>query len=216
MGFYNIMLEGEQAEAYKAKKAKEAEENEKAEAERVAKRNQAGVKTQDFEDKFYEGDSEARKDHNRFIDARKVVLRDEDKRASNWRNTPMRDTKKAYTDDRDAVNRHMRRHPDQWDGDKRIKSRSESGIFESVEFLHETSLEDVDKAGEEVKKAEADMNKTRDQAMSSIRARHAEFNQLLNRLETRMKNSHETTAAQQRDIDETLARMSKDLDSLLK
>lgn len=39
-------------------------------------------------------------------------------------------------DNADAVNRHMRRHPDQWDGDKRIKTRSESGIFESVEFLN--------------------------------------------------------------------------------
>lgn len=42
----------------------------------------------------------------------------------------------AY-DDTDAINRHMRRHPDQWDGDKRIKIRSESGIFESVEFLND-------------------------------------------------------------------------------
>ena len=40
-------------------------------------------------------------------------------------------------DDADAINRHMRRHPDQWDGDKRIKTRSESGIFESVEFLND-------------------------------------------------------------------------------
>lgn len=39
--------------------------------------------------------------------------------------------------DMETVNRHMRRHPDQWDGDKRIKTRSESGIFESVEFLND-------------------------------------------------------------------------------
>lgn len=46
------------------------------------------------------------------------------------------DKKREMDLTRDAVNRHMRRHPDQWDGDKRIKTRSEAcGIFESVEFL---------------------------------------------------------------------------------
>lgn len=43
MGFYNIFIEGQQAEEYKARKAKEAEEKEKAEAERLSRRTHLGT-----------------------------------------------------------------------------------------------------------------------------------------------------------------------------
>lgn len=212
MGFYNIYTEGQQAEEYKARKDKEAEEKEKAEAERINRRLQAGVKTQNFEDEYYDGNPSARKDHNRAIDARRVVLRDEDKRATNWRNTPMRYTKQDYTDDRDAVNRHMRRHPDQWDGPNRVKSES-YGIFESVELLDE-SWDVVDKSAEEVKHAQTDLEKTKQNAMSSISARHAELNSLLSRVESKSKNDskedQDKTSRKLADIGNMLNDLLKD------
>lgn len=144
MGFYNIILEGQQAEEYKARKAKEAEEKYKENEERVKRRLRSGIKTQgDFEDKYYNDDPDAIKDQDRFMNAKKVVQRDDNSR---FNPATVYDRKfrgldgNAWADDRDAVNRHMRRHPDQWDGDKRIKTRSEAcGIFESVEFLNKTS-----------------------------------------------------------------------------
>ena len=38
---------------------------------------------------------------------------------------------------RDAINKHMRRHPDQWEDGKYIGPKKESSIFESVTFLNE-------------------------------------------------------------------------------
>lgn len=222
MGFFNIYNEGQQAEEYKARKAKEAEEKEKAEAERVNRRIQAGTqtKTQNFDDEFYSGNPSARKDHNRAIDARRVVLRDEDHRAHNWRNTPMRYTKQDYTDDRDAVNRHMRRHPDQWDWPNRIKTHSEAyGIFESVEFLNEdwsSFSKQMDKQNAELRQKQSEMEKTRDDAMSQIHARHTELHKLLNRVEQQMKDNHKTDEADNREFDRRLANIDKELEDLLK
>ena len=36
---------------------------------------------------------------------------------------------------RDAANRNMRRHPERWDGDKPIKPKSESTIFDNIEIV---------------------------------------------------------------------------------
>lgn len=35
----------------------------------------------------------------------------------------------------DAVNRNMRRHPERWDGDKPVKPKTESTIFDGVEMI---------------------------------------------------------------------------------
>ena len=168
MGFYNIMLEGQQAEEYKARKAKAEEHNEK-EFEKDAYRlmgkkavNQVnqGKQPESFEtpgdkytDRYYKANpdydkkyqhmgSQWAKDLDRLSDLR---------RGANAHNVASRELRRRddgkeyidggemiqYLHSVDSVNRHMRRHPDQWDGDKRIKTRSESGIFESVEFLND-------------------------------------------------------------------------------
>ena len=35
----------------------------------------------------------------------------------------------------DAVNRNMRRHPERWDGNKPVKPKSESTIFDNIEIV---------------------------------------------------------------------------------
>jgi ankyrin repeat protein len=35
----------------------------------------------------------------------------------------------------DAVNRNMRRHPERWDGDKPVKPKTESTIFDNIEII---------------------------------------------------------------------------------
>ena len=36
---------------------------------------------------------------------------------------------------RDAANRNMRRHPERWDGDKPVKPKTESTIFDNIEII---------------------------------------------------------------------------------
>ena len=171
MGFYNIMLEGQQAEEYladrvRAEKAKEKEELEKAErryGHTVDKRpigakysapsnpNHASSSNQQlqqdinrhrnaaevFDRRLEQEDDEGKLgDRMAKIDpSLKRKMEDEDYIPTR-KDIIKQNHQGGFYDDIDAINRHMRRHPDQWGGDKRIKTRSESGIFESVEFLN--------------------------------------------------------------------------------
>jgi hypothetical protein len=36
---------------------------------------------------------------------------------------------------RDAANRNMRRHPERWDGDKPVRPKSESTVFDNIEIV---------------------------------------------------------------------------------
>lgn len=170
MGFYNIMLEGEQAEAYKKKKADEewyerTLGHSKEYMNRVYGKDFGGEKgKKGYYSGFYSKTDDKGIDHDypaglvgdRNNDPNPRVSKDgtwvrhgksvEDaKRQKAARMVSGRingDPKweEGWGYDRgdvDVINRHMRRHPDQWDGDKRIKTRSESGIFESVEFLND-------------------------------------------------------------------------------
>ena len=197
MGFYNIMLEGEQAEEYKKRKSEEAKKAEESiinndrragyiqrtrdvkkgtlvdtdptrvkngihnvynrgEHDEISKEintprsgyTNSVVKQETDIDKHYWDDnhrdgavhkyqsqtiySPSKEDKARDKAAQKVA-----KRATKPGLFPDIDKQRETDIARDAVNRHMRRHPDQWDGDKRIKTRSESGIFESIEFLND-------------------------------------------------------------------------------
>ena len=42
---------------------------------------------------------------------------------------------KDWNQTKDAVNRNMRRHPERWDGDKPVKPKSESTIFDDIEIV---------------------------------------------------------------------------------
>ena len=138
MGFYNIVLEGEQAEAYKAKKAKEAEEKEKAERERLDHRykgldrsygcnrtvgSQATEnhynRNKSYEDQRRHGHSYYMANKYAYDNSGFMGIYDQDE----------------YNKTFDAVNKHMRRHPDLYPD--RLKVSKESNIFESVEFLND-------------------------------------------------------------------------------
>ena len=143
MGFYNIYIEGQQAEEYKARKAKEAEEKEKAEAERKAKRYdpnnlRIGMKNdEDVSGAFRTMNAQIANSHDsdrrmRDILSPNVSMR---KKENIVHSTPRKiDDILMHTD---AIQKHMKRHPEQWDGDKYIGPKKENcGIFESVEFLN--------------------------------------------------------------------------------
>lgn len=160
MGFYNIMLEGQQAEEYKARKAKEAEDKEKAEDERKAKRYNITPGQQQFGMKNGEDYESALRTFN----ASKANFNDVNKRGDKIKspNVSMKEKEGLIKgsprtiDDinmhTDAIQKHMKRHPEQWDGDKYIGPKKEScGIFESVEFLNERGSF---KAKKEIKNSE--------------------------------------------------------------
>lgn len=137
-----FLNEGEQAEEYKKRKAEEADRKEKEEKERVNRRFgnhgfRDGGGRKGIEDRYNMGTETEHdiEDDHRFVNANKAAVRDDYKRAANWKNTPMRDTKADWHYSQDAIDKHMRRHPEQWDGDKYIGPRKESSIFESVEFI---------------------------------------------------------------------------------
>lgn len=179
MGFYNIILEGQQAEEYKKKKAEETEK----EDDDLHKRYNRHLSTLDRTLKGYNANGHYwKKDDNNEKHYYPASIRDignknngtiDDgamkhygpKNGGYYKHNPSkeddrRDTHAAhvaqrylpdndcsydeklksyeYLRDKDTINRHMRRHPDQWEGSKRIKTRSEAcGIFGSVEFLNE-------------------------------------------------------------------------------
>ena len=181
MGFYNIMLEGQQADKYLADKARVQREKEKKDFERSERRlnkyeniiGEPNAKDPNDSQEKREKDAKrveaASKVSDRRLDWENDQIMPGKVRASNMDpvlaaklahqseiDKPMsrKDAVKinhqlGFTDDMDAIEKHMRRHPDQWDGDKRIKTRSESGIFESVEFLNEGDYADVYKARKE-------------------------------------------------------------------
>ena len=160
MGFYNIVLEGQQAEEYLMRKKAEEQNKKNADIEHSTKRednkvvrnldnmtfknisnNADNVEKRDRDRRNLEYDvaiskaNMASKKHGAFSDEAKKAYEDSSIKKKNYNNYA-----NAIFNDRDStdsIERHMRRHPDQWDGDKRIKTRSESGIFESVEFLND-------------------------------------------------------------------------------
>lgn len=177
MGFYNIVLEGQQAEEYKNKKAEgEIYEKTFGHSKEYMNRNfgkdfggEKGKKgyvdggqyektDKDGTDHYYPSGMVGARNNDKDIRVRRwskdpedgsyvshkpsvedLERRDAARRVSARANgDPNWDKGWGYDrEGQDVVNRHMRRHPDQWDGDKRIKTRSESGIFESVEFLND-------------------------------------------------------------------------------
>ena len=200
MGFYNIFIEGQQAEEYKARKAAEVVTKKKEEDDHFNKRYGRMIQNDDDTTKVgnrYTPQMVAnsssnpntekgmKRDIERMDNAAEVLARvPEFKKLDTMTISPDEAQKKYGLTDRekqaieilqsvrkgqtkydsvnfdalyndinnasikiaknagmfttaDAINKHMRRHPDQWDGDKRIKTRSESGIFESVEFLND-------------------------------------------------------------------------------
>lgn len=226
MGFFNIYNEGQQAEEYKARKAKEAEEKEKAEAERKARRyNTDDLRIGMKNDEDYEGAM-------RTYRAQTVNSNDSDKRmramlspnvSMNKKENIIKSTPRKMDDilmHTDAIQKHMKRHPKQWDGDKYIGPKKESyGIFESVEFLNEdwsSFQKEMDRQNAELKQKQSEMEKTRDDAMRQIHSRHVELHKLLDRVEQQMKNNYETNEADNREFDNRLARMDKALEDLLK
>ena len=119
------MLEGEQAEAYKARKAKEVEANEAKSYDSM----------KDIERRISQTSNP--KQIKNIQNAMAVGMRDTSKRVNNGEDFALANAS-SYSRSYDAIARHMRRHPDQWDGSKRIKTRSEAcSIFESVEFLND-------------------------------------------------------------------------------
>ena len=61
-------------------------------------------------------------DVDRYINARRVAA---------WNTKSTRERHEIS----DAVNRNMRRHPERWDGDKPVKPKTESTIFDDVEII---------------------------------------------------------------------------------
>ena len=160
MGFYNIYTEGQQAEEYLMRKKAEEQNKKDADKEHSIKRvhnkvvhnldnmafknmenNANEVENRDSKRRYIEYDVASSKvdmaanKYGIFSDEAKKAHEDRDikkKNLNNYENDIF-----DNHDHTDAIERHMRRHPDQWEGSKRIKTRSEAcGIFESVEFLN--------------------------------------------------------------------------------
>lgn len=122
--FENISFinEGEQAEEYKARKAREKEEAENKAYDRMERR------------KFHYGDKYSLKggnsdniyeDINRDDKRSEIVKREWRRRKDAGQPIPNMVDRHNMND---ALNRHIRRYPDQY---------KESGIFESVSFINE-------------------------------------------------------------------------------
>ena len=134
--------EGQQADDYRAHKAKEAEDKEKADKEREDRRY--------GEDrlKFPGGQhgkswkwSDHQKDLDRSSRARDIVHRDSTRRIHNAQDSISNHDREQYSKDwrsyeraydnehssKDAANRHIRRHPNQY--------KESCSIFESVRFI---------------------------------------------------------------------------------
>lgn len=190
MGFYSIMLEGEQARKYLVDKQmkeynddeKEYERSEEREKHKAAssdnseiRKHAQEVNARDAAGKYADfrladikadkaksterGASDKYFHNNDYTQSER--LRTEYKKAEKESDKAEETRERAHAnysnaihkqdDAIDAIERHMRRHPDQWEGSKRIKTRSESGIFESVEFLNERGSF---KAKKEIKNSE--------------------------------------------------------------
>lgn len=118
----SFINESEQAEEYKKRKAEEATKREREEEERQSRRSNA-------EYPFVANDKQSHDDTDKFSNIGAFMQRHYEKN-NNWEEYY---GKGKY--DREAIDRHMRRHPEQWNGDKYIGSKKESSIFESVEFI---------------------------------------------------------------------------------
>lgn len=99
--------------------------------------------------KFTAAGKKANAEYQAARDDAEVARGEKDKaEAEYWKASDKLDKEKSYynsintPDGRDVVNRHMRRHPEQWDGGKYIGPKKESSIFESVTFLNETNSEE--------------------------------------------------------------------------
>ena len=60
------------------------------------------------------------------------IFRDYDANRVADRNTKSSEGRREI---KDAVNRNMRRHPERWDGDKPVKPKTESTIFDNIEII---------------------------------------------------------------------------------
>ena len=121
--FKNVSFvnEGEQTEEYKARKAKEAEDKKKAEAEREKRRyKETGLGPGNR----FNGTN----DYDRRIKTLDVANNEHESRARAGYNKEYKNFTNNTHGALDAINRHIRRHPDQY---------KESTIFESVQFLND-------------------------------------------------------------------------------
>lgn len=146
---YSI-TEGQQAEEYKARKAKEAEDAKKADDERVKRRFTAGISKYDDGThptksvNLLKSDKEVHPDDSdRYLRSRKA-MNNEIKRRENElvaaHQDPNKSVQKAANNlfrlntntynmmaTRDATNRHIRRHPNQY--------KESCGLFANVSFI---------------------------------------------------------------------------------
>ena len=149
MGFYNIYLEGEQADRYKMKKHNKEVVANASEKRRYEERYGIDKETGKHTGRSGYGskpDSASEVHSKALLGAKNNnveqrgsntvrISSDEDqKRAINTAKV-MRRAGSTNMDDADAINRHMRRHPEQWENGKYIGPKSECGIFGSVEFI---------------------------------------------------------------------------------
>lgn len=133
---YSI-TEGQQAEEYKARKAKEAEDAKRIDVNKVSEREYKYLTHQRIGDKDdksrgkspyypmpskedFDRDKKAREITSDFLDKNKGRNPDAFKMSKLDRNT-------LYGRVKDATNRHMRRHPDQY--------KESCGIFSNVTFI---------------------------------------------------------------------------------
>ena len=130
--------EGQQADDYRARKAKEAEDKEKADNERY---NRRYGNFKEPGDQHYNRWSDYQKDLDRGNKARGMVADDRNRRLDNVQNSLSNHDDEQYSKDwrsykrasdikhlsKDAANRHIRRHPNQY--------KESCSIFESVRFI---------------------------------------------------------------------------------
>ena len=122
MSYYMNMSsfnEGEQAEAHKKKKAEEKEDIAVNHVSRIRKLDNNTYGDKQTAHNPNRDKSKIKDDSKRFIKANKMVDKNVDSEDYEW-------GYRAYA--QDATNRHMRRHPKQY---------QECGIFSEVTFLNE-------------------------------------------------------------------------------
>ena len=98
------------------------------------------TRTDGHEDRYHAYDVGDRNRKDGLVDgSRKYHTADNDDMHRYWNASmvAIRTTKspKEKNEIRDAVNRNMRRHPERWDGNKPVKPKTESTIFDDVEMI---------------------------------------------------------------------------------
>lgn len=131
--------EGQQAEEYKARKAKEAKDSEKREKEHYYKRHAIpSYRSEDMRTPKFVGDKGntldrehyqkyVDKDMDRYERSVDLLSREFNRRKAEGDTIGMRRVSGRAPQWKDAINRHMRRHPDQY--------KESCGIFSSIAFI---------------------------------------------------------------------------------